>query len=87
MPLLLLLSGVFYPVEVLPWVLRLLSNLTPSYYVVEASKIVNALNVEAGFKVYLVIYALALLAVLYNLLGFYLAVWAESRVKSRGVIE
>ena len=87
MPLLLLLSGVFYPVEVLPWVLRLMSNLTPSYYVVEASKIVNALNVEAGFKVYLVIYALALLAVLYNLLGFYFAVWAESRVKSRGVIE
>jgi ABC-2 type transport system permease protein len=83
-PLMLLVSGVFYPLELLPRLLKALSVLVPVSYVVEASKLVAALENPLGAKLYFALYAIAALSVLYNVAGLMLTGRVEKEVMVRG---
>jgi len=62
-PVILLLSGAFYPVEILPPILEALSSAVPSFYAVEAARL--AASFEAMASMYRLAYALAALGLLY----------------------
>lgn len=84
-PLLLLASGVFYPIEVLPRILRALSDVNPVSYVVEASRIAASLASPAGRGVYYAAVALAVLGLAYNSVFAPAAVAGERVLRRRGV--
>ncbi|MEB3757144.1 MAG: ABC transporter permease [Desulfurococcales archaeon] len=84
-PLLLLLSGVFYPVKILPWVLKQASYYIPTKYVVDAAKLAATYTHPPGSTIIIILYALVLLAVLYNMIGVFGTVYAERELRRRGV--
>lgn len=84
-PLLLLVSGVFYPVEVLPRLLRAVSEATPVTYVVEASRIIAGSETPGGRAAYAVALALAVLALVYNSIFTPVASASERVLRRRGV--
>lgn len=84
-PLLLLVSGVFYPLEVLPRILRAVSEATPVTYVVEASRIIAGLETTTGRAVYAVALALAFLGLVYNSIFTPVASAGERLLRRRGV--
>ncbi|MET1127890.1 MAG: ABC transporter permease [Thermoproteota archaeon] len=65
-PFLLLISGVFYPVEILPRMLQLASAAVPVSYIVEAARSLSALGSLPGRQLYMLAYALALMSLAYN---------------------
>ena len=84
-PLLLLLSGVFYPVKMLPYILRVAAYYIPTKYVVDAAKLAATYTTPPGSTVMYILYILTLLALLYNALGLTGAVYAEKELRRRGV--
>ncbi len=84
-PLLVFLGGVFYPVEVLPRILQHMSTLVPVKYVVDAARIASGFQTPEGSGLLLVLYALALLSILYNLLALAGIPGLERRARRRGV--
>ncbi|MEB3774785.1 MAG: ABC transporter permease [Desulfurococcales archaeon] len=85
-PLLLLASGIFYPLEVLPRLLRLASEVLPVTYVVEAARIASTYTTGLGRAVLGVAYTLAVMTVIYNMVSLYLIGSGERGVRRRGVI-
>ncbi len=82
-PLLVLLSGVFYPVWILPPLLEAASKLVPLYYVVEAAKLYTSVagaSLEAAAPVYLA----ALLGLAYAALLAPAAAYLEKLMSRRG---
>ena len=86
-PLLLLLSGVFYPVKILPVVLQLLSKAVPVSYIVEAAKI--AASFQEGFArdLFIVAYIIAAMILAYNLAGIAALGGFETAARRRGVTD
>jgi ABC-2 type transport system permease protein len=84
-PLLLLLSGVFYPVKMLPWLLRQAAYYIPTKYVVDAAKLAATYTHPPGSTIIIILYALVLLAVLYNVVGVFGTFYAERELRRRGV--
>ncbi|MCE4611015.1 MAG: ABC transporter permease [Desulfurococcales archaeon] len=83
-PLLLLLSGVFYPIALLPDILEVVAALVPISYIVEASKIAAAFEAAWGGRLYSIMYILGLMAVAYNLVGLISSLRLERSIYLRG---
>ncbi len=84
-PFLLLVSGVFYPVEVLPGVLQAVSEAIPVRYVVDAAKLVNSISTGFGAQLFTILYILAFMGVAYNIIAFLFVGRVDAMAKSRGV--
>ncbi|WP_148679098.1 ABC transporter permease [Aeropyrum pernix] len=84
-PLLLLLSGVFYPVELLPRILEWASKIIPVTYVVESAKLVSGFDAPGVKVIYIVLYAFALMSLLYNVGGVLALEYLEKVAQRRGV--
>ncbi len=86
-PFILLVSGVFYPQTILPWILQAIGKALPLVYVVEATKIMafyrippfNTLFILAGFLVGL--------SILYNIVAVPGMLLIERKLVERGVYE
>ena len=85
-PLIILVSGIFYPIEILPRLLRLLSQVIPLTYIVEASKTIAVLGTPFGAKVYSLIFVLSIIVATYTLLGVTLLNRLETESHMRGAI-
>lgn len=84
-PLLLLLSGVFYPLTILPQILQAMSVAVPVRYVVEAARLAASFSEGPGAALYFAAYTLALMVVVYNTLSLALVSRAERAARLRGV--
>ncbi len=84
-PLLLLLSGVFYPLDVLPRLLRAASALVPVRYVVEAARMASTLSQGPLRAVLAASYYLAVMIAVYNLLSTWAVARLESKARRSGV--
>ncbi len=84
-PLLLLLSGVFYPIDVLPRILQWMSVLAPVRYVVEAARIASTFTGGPVRAVVVASYYLAVMIAVYNLLSLKAVGALESAARRRGV--
>jgi len=86
-PFILLVSGVFYPQTILPYVLQLIGKAFPLVYVVEATKILATYHYPPLNMLYPLIGILIGMSILYNLFttpGMFLV---EKKVLERGVYE
>ncbi len=84
-PFMLLVSGVFYPVEILPGLLQAVSRAVPVTYVVRAARIASVFGGLRGAPLIAVFYSLLLLALAYNGAASLAIRGAEERVRMRGV--
>jgi len=84
-PFLLVVSGVFYPVEILPRVLSAFSEVVPVRYVVEAARLIAATGTPAGKTVTALAWILALLSLTYNAVGAPAVALGERALRRRGV--
>jgi len=84
-PFMLLVSGVFYPIEILPRILQIISKAIPITYVVDASKLVATYFIPNISMLLIILYLIGVLAVLYNLIAFMAIGRAEKAVKKAGV--
>lgn len=84
-PFLLLLSGVFYPLDLLPGILRELSVLVPVRYVVEAARMASTLATGPLRAVVVASYYLSVMIAVYNLLTLRAVSSLESSARRRGV--
>ncbi len=85
-PLLLLVSGVFYPTKILPYVLQVFSKIVPVTYVVEAARLAASFSHGPGEALYYAAYTLGLMLVFYNTVSFLLVERAEKSARARGVL-
>lgn len=86
-PLLLLLSGVFYPLEVLPRLLQLLSKAVPVSYVVDAAKAAATLQEGVARDLFIVAYLIAAMIVVYNIAGLGFLGGLERATRRRGATD
>ncbi len=84
-PFILLVSGVFYPITVLPRILQAVSLAVPTRYVVDAAKMVSTFGTPSGAALMLLLGMLALLGIIYNTIAGVAIMRAEKAVKMRGV--
>lgn len=84
-PFFVLLSGVFYPIEILPRVMQAMAHAIPTKYVVEASRLMAAYHAPELKLLLAAFYALAAMSLAYNTLALAAVRGAESRVKRVGV--
>lgn len=84
-PFMLLVSGVYYPLSVLPWFLRIIARIFPVTYVVEAVKLVSVLGYPDISRLLQIVGLLFILMIVYNLLFFPAVKRAEYFVKKKGV--
>ncbi len=85
-PFLLLLSGVFYPVTILPRILQLLSTIVPVTYVVKAARLASSFKHGPGAALYFAAYTLGLMIIVYNTMSLAVVERGEKSARSRGVI-
>ena len=85
-PLLLLLSGVFYPLEVLPRLLQEASRLVPVTYVVEAARMASTITQGPLRALLVASYYLAAMTAAYNLLSLAAVARLESTARRKGVL-
>ncbi len=85
-PLILLVSGVFYPIEVLPTVLRSLSNIFPTLYVVQAAKLTATYTIPEVKALLTLISALVILTFIYNGIASLAIGESERMIKKSGVV-
>lgn len=85
-PLILLLSGVFYPIEVLPPILRALSNIFPTLYVVQAAKLTATYTIPEVKVLLTLISTLIILTLIYNGVAGLAIGESEKMVKKSGVV-
>jgi ABC-2 type transport system permease protein len=86
-PFVLLVSGIFYPVEVLPRLLQLISRAIPVTYVLEASKIIATYYIPEVRLLFTAIYIIGAMALTYNLFAAVAIGRAERAVKRVGQYE
>ncbi|MCD6300714.1 MAG: ABC transporter permease [Staphylothermus sp.] len=84
-PFMLLVSGVYYPITILPWFLRVIAKIFPVTYVIEAVKVVSVIGTPDISRLLQVIGLLFVLLMTYNLLFFPGVRRAEDFVKKKGV--
>ena len=84
-PFILLLSGVFYPIKILPTVLQYISSILPVPYVVEAVKLIGTLTTGFGEKIFFTILVVTLLGLGYNAISIMLVRAGETRLRARGI--
>jgi ABC-2 type transport system permease protein len=82
--LMLFVSGLFYPVKILPPVLQAIARLVPVTYVVSAAKLLASIG-SGGWKLYTLLYSIAILTLAYNGTAILLLPHAERGVKRRGI--
>lgn len=85
-PLILLVSGVFYPLEVLPKILQYMSRVFPTSYIVEATRMIATYTIPEFKALLIVAYALGVLTLAYNGLASLALTSSEKMVKRSGVI-
>jgi ABC-2 type transport system permease protein len=85
-PFILLVSGIFYPIEILPRLLQIISGAVPTTYIVDASKLIATYYIPEGRMLMLLLYGLASLTLIYNLLAVSIIGKADKRVKTVGAI-
>ena len=83
-PFMLLVSGIFYPIEILPRFLQILSTIIPVRYVVDASRLVATYLIPDFRLLLIILYLLALLTLIYNSLAFGVINKADRSVKKSG---
>ncbi len=85
-PLILLLSGVFYPIQVLPAILQEISRIFPTLYVVQAAKLTATYAIPEIKALLGLISALIILTLVYNGTASLALGTSERMVKKSGVI-
>ena len=85
-PLVLLVSGIYYPLEILPEVLRLIGLALPTTYVVEVAKFISTYLTPEAHLLLTPVYILTALTFGYNLMASLVADKVEKAVKRKGVI-
>ncbi len=85
-PLILLVSSVFYPIDVLPKVLQYMSRIFPTSYIVEATRMVATYSIPEFRALFIVAYALLALTLFYNGVASIALSGSEKMVKKSGVI-
>ncbi len=85
-PFLLMVSGVFYPIDILPEILQLVSFLAPPRYVVEAMRILSMFREPSIVPLARCILALAALSLLYNFASIPGVAAMERLIKRSGAI-
>jgi len=85
-PFLLLVSGVYYPLEVLPSILQFIGRIMPIAYVVEAARLFSKYSVPEIRFVLILIYILTVMTIAYNLLASLTLRGADRALRGRGVI-
>ena len=86
-PFILLVSGVFYPQTILPYILQVISRAFPLVYIVEATKVLATYRIPPLNILYSVMGVLVGLSILYNLFTTPAVLWVERKVLERGVYE
>lgn len=86
-PFILLVSGVFYPQTILPWILQIIGRMFPLYYIVEATKILAIYRIPPLSLFYPIVSMLVLLSMLYNTLAAPGILFVERKVLERGNYE
>lgn len=84
-PFMMILSGVYYPLTVLPLVLQYLARIVPVYYVVEAVKILAVYHIPPFNKLFIIAGILFGLTIIYNTAAIPGVKYVEERVRSRGI--
>ncbi|MET1100969.1 MAG: ABC transporter permease [Pyrodictiaceae archaeon] len=84
-PFILLVSGVFYPIEVLPRLLQVLGRALPVTYVVEAARIAATYQHPPGSLIMAVAYILALMILAYNTGSVVVVSRLEGKARRKGV--
>lgn len=84
-PFMMVLSGVYYPLAVLPLVLQYLARVVPVYYVVEAVKILAVYHVPPFNKLFITAGILFGLTIVYNAVAIPGVKYVEERIRSRGI--
>jgi len=85
-PFLLLVSGVYYPLEVLPSILQFIGRIMPVAYVVEAARLFSKYIVPEIRIVLILIYILTVMTIAYNLLASLTLRGADRALRGKGVI-
>ena len=86
-PFILLVSGVFYPQTILPWILQVIGKALPLVYVVEATKIMAIYHLPPFNKLYPLIGFLVGLAIIYNTVAAPGVKFIEKKIVESGVYE
>lgn len=84
-PFILLVSGVFYPIAVLPSFLQSVSQAIPTKYVVDAAKLVARFQSPSGAAILSFFYILAIMGIAYNMMALLAIGKAHEAVKRKGV--
>jgi len=85
-PFILMISGVFYPIEVLPRVLQYVSTVMPTRYVIEATKILATYAIPEAKLLFTILYLLAILTIGYNSISALTLKSIEKWARRRGGI-
>ncbi len=85
-PFMLLVSGVYYPLEVLPRILQLISRAVPTTYVIEATKIVSTYLIPEARLLMTALYMIGLLTLGYNLMAASAIAKLDRIIKYRGAL-
>jgi len=85
-PFLLLVSGVYYPLEVLPLILQFIGRIMPVSYVVEAARLFTKYMVPEIRLVLILIYILTVMAIAYNLLASLILRGVDRALRRKGVV-
>ncbi len=84
-PLMLLVSGVYYPITFLPKILQVISYIVPVTYVVEAAKILSVFGIPPLDKLFWIAGVLVAMSILYNLIAYPGLRSVEKNVRKHGI--
>lgn len=85
-PFILLVSGVFYPIEILPRILQYVSTIMPTRYVIEVARILATYAIPEAKLLFALLYLLAILTIGYNSISALTLRSIEKWAKKRGGI-
>ncbi len=86
-PFILLVSGVFYPQTILPYVLQVIGRCFPLVYVVEATKIIATYHIPPFNILYNLAGILIIMSIVYNIFSTPGILFVEKKVLESGVYE
>jgi len=85
-PFILLVSGVFYPVEILPRVMQYISAVIPTRYVIEATRFLATYTIPEAKILFAFFYILTILTIGYNSISAFILRSIERWARKRGSI-
>lgn len=85
-PLILILSGIFYPITVFPRLVQYIAKVLPQTYLFEIARALSRIGMPKVAAMILVLEVLFLLTALYNIISYPITLKAESFAKRRGAI-